>query len=454
MEERKYYSLTSGQQLLLYSQKFCYKKQVNNICARIDIKSQIDETLLFQSIFLTMMRSPSGNVRLTKQGKEIVQYFSDEAPTNINIVDLRNASEAEIEETFNKWSSTSFPNGCKDTQLYRVNLVRMPNDKYTIYFCVCHIIFDAYSLMACVKNIEQTYFALRNNTPIPKMMGSPIAAYEADYAYFASDRYKQDHDWWSKVFDSEPHFTSVNGLGGKEFIKGKNSGVSLRLWQVTAEHMNLRIPKELVEAVQETSLSWKISPQSIYLLAIRSYLAAVNNCEDVLFMNTVARRATLVQKRAGGSMVNAVPFRSNVPASTSFKDAADILYGIQRETYRHANVPCGEILTGILEKEKKYVKAGESYHSLSVTFQPYFMAEEGGLEYTFKRLNNGAATMPLYASIMPYDNTGDLWVNYEYLKGYIKPESIEKMHAFMLKFMQAGVENSDKTIEELTKVSL
>ena len=454
MSERTFYPLTSGQMILLYSQKYSMKKQVNNVCATIRITSPVDEELLLQALTLALMRSPSINCRFTTQGKETVQYFCHDLPRNLEIEDFSQATEEQIQARVDEWSAQPFPNKCMDVPLYRVKVLRLPEGKFMLYLCMCHMIMDAYAIMSCIDYMGQVYEALRDGKALPEIKSTPIECYQAEYDYFASDRYQKDKEFWDQHLDTEPTFTSPNGLGGKEYLPGKKCGITLRLYQVAADHANLVIPKEVVSAVQALCMQRRISTQCAYLLAIRSYLAAVCKTDDVLLMNTVARRATLVQKHAGGSMVNAIPFRTIIPGETSFLDGLNMMYREQREIYRQAAFPCGQILDLLFKFDRKDGIACHSYNSVSVTFQPFFNTDGGVLDYTFRREKNGAATQALYISIMPYDNSGDLWANYEYIIGYVKPESVRKLHDFMVKFLCAATADPEKSIEELSEIAL
>ena len=455
MSEKALYPLTSGQMILFYSQKYCSKKQINNICATIHITSSVDEDLLHQALMLALMRSPSLNCRFTMKGKDVVQYFCRDLPQNVEIVDMTQAGESQIQQKVDEWSAQPFPNKGMDVPLYRVKILQMPDGTHTLYLCICHLIMDAYAIVSCITYMGEVYEALQNGKPLPPIKSTPLECYQADYDYFASNRFQQDEDFWAKHIDTEPTFTSVNGAGSPEFDQGKKTGITLRLYQVGADHLNLRIPKDVVSAVSQFSLTRRISPQCAYLLAIRSYLSAVSHTDDVTIMNTVARRATLIQKHAGGSMVNAIPFRSIISGDTVFSDAMNTMFRIQREIYRHSDYPCGKIMDNYYRFNAKSSVICHAYSSTSFTFQPFF--EQPGnspLEYTFRREKNGAATIPLYISIMPYDSTGDLWANYEYIVGYIRPENIRRLHDFMVNFLRAAIETPEKTISQLTESSL
>ena len=455
MTERTYYPLTTGQMILSYSQKYSTKKQVNNVCATFRISSKLEIETFKQALILGVMRFPCMNFRLTMRGEEMVQYYHEGFPRSIEVLDRESATEEQLQEEINKWSAEPFPDKGLDTCLYRIKLIRRPQDQYMLYFCICHMVLDAYTLMSYISYVEKVYEALLKGDPIPKISCRTIECYQKDQEYMRSERFQKDMAWWDQEMSTEPQFTCVNGAGCKEEVKGSRKGVTLRLWQVTADHLNIRIPKEVVMAAQDYALTKRVSPQTVYLLAIHSFLGKVCNTEDVLTMNAVARRATVIQKNAGGTMVNAIPIRTIIPGDKTFDEALQIVYNKQREIYKHGDAPCGVILQNMAKKfNAKRGLINHGYSTVSLTFQPYLSAGDGILEYTFKREKNGAATSPLYISIMPYDNSGDLWANCEYIVHFIKPENIEKLMAFVLRFIEEGTRHPEKSVSELAEISL
>lgn len=453
MKEIQYYPMTQPQKLILLALKYSIRKSVANICSIIDLIDPIDENRMLQAIYLTMLRIPSNRVRIRRVNKQPMQYFATDVPSGIDLEDLSELSDEQRKAKYEKWSTTPFPHGGMDTQLYRVKLVRRSGGLHSLYFCVSHVIFDAYSLMACLKYIEQIYCALGDDSPLPKEFPSPIPAYEADYEYHKGKRYQQDLAWWREQFDpkDEPKYTTIDGPDSKECIPNKNYGVTLRLWQTKGNQINLRIPKQLVDGVQAAATAQRVSAQCVYLLAVRSFLADICKSDDVTMMNTVARPATIVQKRAGGTMVNSVPFRTRISGETSFQDACMEMNRVQREIYRHGNVSSEELFEII--REQYHTPAMRSYYCVHTTFQPYFETAQNGLRFSGSRLSNGVATMPLYISIMPCDMSGDLWANYEYIVGFIKPENIHRLHAFMLAFLEQGLQQPTRSLKELSAAS-
>lgn len=446
----RYYPLTQSQNLMFYNLKFSFRKQIVNVCSLVDLYDEIDERRLVQAVYLAMMRIPSNAVRIHLVDKRPMQYFATDVPHDIELVDMRGRSQRDVEHYCDEIGATSFPNGGNDTQLYRVRIIRRDNDRVSLYYCVSHVVFDAYSLMGCLTYTFAIYQALCNGTALPDEPYSPLPAYKADFAQQKGERYKRQVEWWRKHFSVEPQFTSVNGLKGKEFIRGERYGVTLRLWQTKGGMVDYRIDRSLVSAMRDYCEREHLPMQIPYFIALRTFLSRMSGTDDVMFMNAVARRATLAQKRAGGTMVNAVALRTVIPGSTSFADACEILMHEQMDAYRRANVATADILEVL--RQNFGLKACRGYASVSTTFQPYF---DGGLpvRFRFRRRPNGANAMPLYVSIMPLDASGDLWVNYEYIVGYVDPESIRRFHRFMLAFLDEVAKNPDRTIDQIATVA-
>ena len=445
MKEVKYYPLTQAQLMLFFQMKYCIKKQCVNLCTEIEFQEDIDTNLMLQALYTGVLRSPALHIRLHKNpDKTIVQYFSDAAPEKLEIVDFSDKSEEEFNKTIAKWNGTPFPNKLMETQLYNLKLILKPNGKYAIYGNYCHIIADAYSIMATFKDIMGVYDAIKNQKPMPAPLPSPLPAYEADFKYQGSDKEKEDLKFFDEeIFDTEPQYTNLNGRSDKAFLKDKKYGKYHYSPAMKGDAVVYTIPAEVDKAATEFALANKVSPQAMYLLAIRTYLSGMCKVDDVTFTNTVARRATLAQKRAGGTMVNAIPLRFRFNNETTVAEACRLVYANQCESYRHANCSCGGILSMV---DKKYNKPqGMSYFDFGTTYQPYFLIDDS-VQVKFKRMPNGCETQSVYMSIMPCDNKGTISIDYSYQVAAYTPESLKKFHDFIVDFLREAVKEPEKTL--------
>ncbi len=56
----------------------------------------------------------------------------------------------------------------------------------------------------------------------------------------------------------------------------------------------------------------------LLLMGLRTYLQKENNLDDISLTTTIARRATLQEKRSGGTRIHCFPFRTIVPREDTF----------------------------------------------------------------------------------------------------------------------------------------
>lgn len=451
------YPLSSAQDVFLFADRFMFKHSWLNIAALVELRSAVDPGVMLQAVELAMMRTPSARIRLHRTDKKTVrQYYSEKAPEGVELLDLSALTDAEFDLLAEKWAQTPFPNKLMDTQLYRIKLVRRAEEHYALYICVCHIAFDSYALMSMLEYLFRVYTALLEGTPIPREMGSPIPMYESEITYRNSPAYEEDRAFWKSKSDpsDEPMFTSLYGKDGKFNIKGKRAGkASLVPFKTATFHENLRIPADLVEKINALAAQWRISAQCFYQMALNAYLGALCETDDVTIISTLARRATLVQKRGGGTNTDNITVRTKFPhESTPFEEACHLLSNELNACYRHAAFSYTDM--DALRRESYGTTPLMVYSGVYFCYQPYFIPGTMKLDFTFRRLNNGNAATPLYMTILMSDDSGDLTVNYEVAKAYYSREQILKLHEFLLGFLTSAVDAPGKTVAELAKENL
>ena len=448
-----YYPLTTAQQIMYVSQKYSFKKSIVDVCTMLHFDCEIDPNLMLQAIHVAMLRNQSSRVRLHKVGKEIMQYLSERAPEPVIVMDYSDRTQEELDADLDLWSRTPFPNGSMDVQLYSIRLIREPSGFYGLYFCVSHLAFDAYALMSTASDMCRIYIALRDGTPIPKAKGDYLKCCETDWEYNKSPKKEKALAFWrDEVYTTEPMFTSVTGAPPK---KGLRVGKSVDIINSSAYHVNYPISAELVSKVNARAKELGVSPQCFYLLAVRSYLSRTNgNEEDVTVCNTVARRATILQKHAGGTRVLALPFRMNFPSDTPLEDALKQMYHLQAKYYSHSDLLITDINDlaynkfGIMKKKGGFT----SYATMSLTYNPFSVSLPEGMKAHLTTYSNGANSMAIYLSIMALDDSGALNCNYDCMESFTKPDTAQKVHTQILKALEAMSSGDSMTLGDLNNL--
>lgn len=443
--EKKLYPLTQSQNLMFFEMDLMPFKQIVNICMEFEFKSQINQNIMAQAINLAMMRNPNNYIRLVKDGKEIKQYFTEDSLDKIEYIEY--TDENEYQKSLKKFNGQPFPNKHIETQLFRIRFVKKPNGLYAINGCFSHVIYDAYSIMMTFKDICDCYKSLSNSEPIKESSISPIKAYESDYAYMESDRRAADKEFFENVqFASEPQYTVINGKNDKSVLKNKRYGKLTFNLKLNGGMLNIPIDRQLSDDIEKYASDNGMTGESIYMLAMRTFLSNVCETNDITINNVIGRRNTVVQKKAGGSMADGVYVRFTFDNDKTYNEALKETYKEILESYKHANYGAEatlDILHGKFNAPKMYV-----YNSMLLTYQPALYKEDD-LEYSFLRLPNGKEISNVYLSVMPCDSNNNYVANYAFQSDFVSEDKIKEFHDFIMKFIRLGIDNDNLTLNEL-----
>lgn len=443
----QYYPLTPAQKMIYNCLRYTISKSVIDICVMLSFDCDIDLELLKKALYITVRDTESTSIRLHKVGKEIMFYLSCEQPEPFPIKDFSDRTDAEMENALNTWSRMPFPDNSLDTPLYSIYLIHKPNGFYGVYFRVSHLAFDAYALITMATHMLRVYVALRDGTKIPAYEGDYLRMCQEEYAYDASPKKQKDLLWWKEqVFATSPVFNSVD-LTKIKRKRGKKYGKTNSFFHSQATHYNHLIPAALVSRVNEAAKNFGVSPQIFYLLALRSYLSRENeNEEDVTLYNAIAQRATLLQKRSGGSRVVAIPFRMNLSNDITVAQAIKIVSGLQAAYYLHSKPSFEDVMNTYYQNVKGLMYG---FETITLTFNPFHIETPDNICCHLNTYSVGVCTLPMYISIMALDDSGNLNANYDCMNIFADENTVKAVHEHLLYSLEAMIEHPEMTLKQL-----
>lgn len=457
----KVYPLTAAQKLHYYCLKYCPKKQVLNIGCGLTIQVELDWKLLKDSIQEAVARCESMRVRLTedKEGN-VYQYVVKEETQEVEHFDFSHWKEEDAHRKMDEWTSTP-QDPYYDVPLHKIVMIKMPNGFHGIYVRVNHLIMDAQSLVLFYKDIIELYCSrVYEEIPYPKEMTSYLKQLEKDLAYEeGSVSSQRDREFFEKMIaSSEPIFTDIYGPGKLEEERKRLKNPKLRAATNTSDNVdanlvNFHLEEEPTEKLLKFCQENRISMTCLLLMGLRTYLQKENNQDDVSLTTTIARRATLSEKRCGGTRIHCFPFRTIVTREDTFLEGLFKIRDGQNQYFRHANYSPSEYYA----YRKKYygLKDGQTYEALSLTYQPLSMKYEGpgldklgDIKYDVKRYTNGAAAHTLYLTVS-HRPDGGLDFCFEHQTGVVTPEKLEEIYYYLCRIMFRGIEDAERTVGEI-----
>jgi len=452
MENR--YALIPSQQTMALMLKYSVHKQVVQIPASFALDKDVDFKLLFKALNIEIRRNDCMRIRFEKQDKKVVQYFADDARLGeIKILTFK--TKEEQENYFTK--DAQKPVKIMKDETYRIYFFNGYNGYKGIYINVSHLVMDAMGIMVFFFDLLKVYMALKNKTALP----APLDKYE-DYIIKEHERVanekkrEKDLKFYEEYFSKGgvAFYAAVHGPDflEKTRIKKKDPTITIPpaynpLWD-KADVLDLPISAEDTAKLLAFCQEKQVAPESLIMLGLRCYCAAINYRTDDVFMQLMcSKRITRADKNTGGCTAQVLQFRTIIGEDRTFEQALDEYLSVKTALYKHLSLP----YTDALALSRKVFGTGMLQGPACMMFSwiPIPINEIGDMKFEFKTYNLGRYFSPLYTIAFPDPETKGLNMHYMYRTKLISQADIAALHGNLVKCLVAGIENPDITMGEL-----
>ncbi len=456
------YPLTNAQKFHFYYLNFSPKKEVLNIGTSLTIQVDLDWNVLRDSIYKAYERSECMRVRFTKDKDGTwYQYVVEKEEREIEFVDFTGKTMEEAEQTMRAWTRVPFTE--EDIPMNRVVMIKTPDGFCGVYLLADHRLMDAQSLICFLRDIVELYCnTMYDDVPYPKEMASYIEQIQKDLAYEQGCKAKtRDEEFFHKLIEeSEPIYNGIGGSGRLEMEREKSGNPNLRAAvnvsdSVDADIDIFHLEEEPTKRLMDFCEKYHISLTCLLLMGLRTYFQKMNGNDDVSINSAIARRATLKEKKSGGTRIHSFPFRTIISKDRTFIDAIYEIRDRQNEMFRHANF---DPVSYFAYRSKLYPTApGQTYEPMALTYQPMTLQDQGleklgGIKYKTKWYSNGATTQAMYLTVMHRPDDNGLDFNFEHQVRAVSRKQLEYLYYYLCKIMFKGIENPNLSVGEIIKL--
>lgn len=457
----KTYPLTAAQKFHFYYMDRCPKKEVMNVGTSLTIAYELDIEVLRQAIYQAYERCEGMRVRFAydKKEQQWYQYVVEKEDREIEYVDFTGKTMEEAEEIMTGWTRVPFPR--EDSPMSRIVMIKTPDGNQGVYMLGDHMILDAQSLICFLKDVIELYCHMMfEGIEYPKEMRSYIEQIEKDLAYEAGSKAQQkDREFFHKLIEqSEPIYNGIDGPAALEEERKKNPKARAALFitpHVESALDIFHLEKEPTARLMDFCKEHHISLQCLLIMGIRTCFQKMNGNDDVSINVAYARRATLAEKKSGGTRIHSFPFRTIIPEDMTFLEGIYMIRDGQNEIFRHTNFDPVEYFA---YRSKLYpVEPGRTYEPMSLTYQPLTLKENGlnqlgDIQYKTKWYPNGATTQAMYLTVMHRPEDNGLDFNFEHQIAAVSREKLEYFYYYMCKIMFKGIERPNLPIGDILKL--
>lgn len=456
------YPLTAAQKFHFFYMDACENKAVVNIGTSLTIETELDFDILRECIIEEYNRSEAMRIQFAKDKDGTwYQYVIDKAEPKVPFVDFSDGTMEEAEQAMRKW--TGIPMKRQDCLMSKITMIKMPDGYSGVYLLSDHMIMDAQSLICFLRDIIEIYsHRVYDAVPYPKEMASYIEQIKKDLAYEAGSRARErDEAFFRKLIEAgEPIYNGIDGTKKLELARKKSGNPNQRTAvnvsdSVESDLTIFHLEEEPTSRLMNFCHKEHFSLTCLLLLGLRTYFQKENGHDDVSINTAIARRATLKEKRCGGTRIHSFPFRTVIPKERTFMEALREIRDLQNEIFRHANYDP----VAYFAYRGKYYKTqpGQTYEPMSLTYQPMTLKEQnleklGDIHYKTKWYPNGATTQAMYLTVMHRPEDNGLDFNFEHQVKAVSEGQLEYLYYYLCKIMFKGVENPNLPLGDIMKL--
>ncbi len=389
------------------------------------------------------------------------QYIVDKEDREIEFVDFTGKTMEEAEDTMRAWTRVPFTE--EDIPMNKVVMIKTPDGFNGVYLLADHRMMDAQSLICFLRDVIELYcYRMYDDVAYPKDMSSYIEQIEKDLAYEAGSKAQaRDEAFFHKLIEeSEPIYNGIDGSGVLQMEREKSGNPNLRAAvnvsdSVDAAIDTFHLEEEPTKRLMDFCEKYHVSLTCLLLMGLRTYFQKMNGNDDVSINTAIARRATLKEKKSGGTRIHSFPFRTIISEGRTFIDAIYEIRDRQNEMFRHANY---NPVSYFAYRSQVYPTApGQTYEPMALTYQPMTLQDEGldklgGIKYKTKWYSNGATTQGMYLTVMHRPEDNGLDFNFEHQVRAVSRKQLEYLYYYLCKIMFKGTENPNLSVGEIIKL--
>lgn len=298
--------------------------------------------------------------------------------------------------------------------------------------------------------------------PYPKEMASYVEQLQKDLAYEAGSKAQErDAEFFQKIIESsEPIYNGIDGAGRLQAERARCNDPELRAAINVSDSVDsaldiFHLEEEPTKRLMNFCEKYHVSLANLLIMGLRTYFQKTNGNDDVSINTAIARRATLKEKKSGGTRIHSFPFRTIIPQDKTFLEGVYQIRDQQNEYFRHANYNPTDYFA---YRSKTYPHApGQTYEPMSLTYQPLTLRDKeldklGDIRYKTKWYPNGATTQAMYLTVMHRPDDNGLDFNFEHQVKAVSREQLEYMYYYLCKIMFKGTENPNLPIGDIIKL--
>jgi amino acid adenylation domain-containing protein/thioester reductase-like protein len=423
------YSLTFPENNIYLVEKFSEGTAINTIAGFLKIQSIFDEKICNEIINKLIEANDSLRIKIYEENNTSYQIINDYKYENIKFIDMSGKSHEEIQKFFD--DSVKIPFNFLGNKLYEFTIIRYDDNTGYIFMKMHHIISDAWALGQAINQFIKMYSDYQNNINEKYNALSYVDFMESEKEYISSEKYIKDEEFWREYLkDIQP---SVS-------LKAVTSKISTK-----ASRYSIVLDKEINDKIIEYTKVNKVSPYTLFLAALSTYIYRIKDKKDFVIGTPVLNRSNFKEKQMLGMFVSTMPTRMRIEDGIKFIDLIKQIGTDIMTLFRHQKYP----ITKTLEHIHNTTDINGRIYNIMLSYQNARSNISNSDFFSTNWLFSGNIQDDLEIHIMDIDNSGILNINYDYLTELFDGIEIKYLHTRLMAIIQNAIDDIDVDLENI-----
>lgn len=410
---------TSSAQKRMYAINQSNPKDISyNIPIALEIEGKVNIEAIKEALKKLVNRHEAFRTSFYMEDGEIFQRISKDCKINFTY------SEVEFNNIDSLVKSYIKPFSLNQAPLFRVNLIRNHENKYTLLFDIHHIIADGVSLGIIIKEFTEI---MEGNELSPLIIQYKDFAEWQQNSYYINKINKEEEYWLSK-FQEPIKSLDIPTDFVRPLIKSSHGGTV-----------------DAVIDIEKTALIKNLARETdttMYMILLASFnilLAKYSGQNDIIIGTPIAERTHPELENIVGMFANTLVMRNQIEEESTFTVFLDKIKKNCIDAFNNQNYQFDELVNK-LKIHKDFSRNPIFDVMFTMDNMDIQNIEIDGLKINYLEINNNTSKFDLTLSVLEKDN--ELKLRFRYSKDLFKNSTILKM-----------MDNFKKILEVVTKES-
>lgn len=433
METNSWFDLSKSQLNIWDLEQRYPGTPMNAISCTIEISGKLDFALLSQVLNQVLEADDSLRLRIRVQDKVPMQSYTPFQVQKFEIYDFTLSGR----DAFEKWQEMAArePISVCNDSLCQFSMFRLGEFEGGVLVRTHHIISDGWTQMQLCNRIAEQYMALLDD---PDAALEPQPSYmqhiENENKYLDSFQRSQDEKFWRErlAMDWDPAYIKqekgvVSSLYGMRASYGFTESLNHKIYQFCMEN--------------------RVSPFSVYYLALAAYLNRSRNLTCFSIGVPVFNRVTMQERQTTGMFVSTLPFICKFDPELTTMQLNESIAEQWFDLLRHQRMPMHELQKMMQElgnQQERMFDIALSYEDTRMIANHHARIRFGGNWYY-----SGHQVEQLCIHLHNRVDERHYQADYDFQLQLFSEDEIQKLHVALVQILDEMLSHPDRPINEL-----